>query len=322
MPPIIVIAGPTASGKSKLAVEMAAALGGGVVNADSMQVYRELRVLTARPGPEDEQRAPHRLYGVLPAWERCSAARWREMALAALGEGAARPAVVCGGTGFYIEALLHGLSDMPETAPGVEAAARARRETLGAAGFHREVAARDPELARRVPPGDRQRLLRAWALFEATGRPLSEWQAGPRPAPLSAWTVLLDPPRERLNARIEERFRTMLASGALEEADRLRGLDPDLPAMKALGLPELHAHLAGKIALDEAESRAVHATRRFAKRQRTWFRNRLRPDAVFRQDYSPELPAAAMAALPQDIRGPRQPAGKPFPRRRIGPPAC
>ncbi len=303
MRPIIVIAGPTASGKSKLALDMAAALGGSIVNADSMQVYRELRILAARPGPEDEGRVPHRLYGVLPAWERCSAARWRAMALDALSERVPGPAVVCGGTGFYIEALLHGLSDMPETAPGIEAAARARREALGAEGFHREVAARDPDLARRVPPGDRQRLLRAWAVFEATGAPLSDWQARPRPAPLSAWTLLLDPPRERLNARIEARFRAMLAAGALEEADRLRGLDPDLPAMKALGLRELHAHLAGETALDEAERRAVLATRRFAKRQRTWFRNRFHADAVFRQDYSPDLPAAAMAAMPAGFPG-------------------
>ena len=302
MPPIIVIAGPTASGKSKLALEMAAALGGAVVNADSMQVYRELRVLTARPGPAEEERAPHRLYGVIPAWERCSAARWREMALTALAGGEARPAILCGGTGFYIEALLHGLSDMPDTAHGIEAAARARREALGAEDFHREVAARDPELARRVPPGDRQRLLRAWAVFEATGRPLSEWQAGPRPAPLSAWTILLDPPRERLQARIEARFRAMLAAGALAEAERLRGLDPDLPAMKALGLPELHAHLAGEIALEEAEKRAVFTTRRFARRQRTWFRNRFRADTVFRQDWSPDLLSAAMRTLPVRFR--------------------
>ena len=302
MPPIIVIAGPTASGKSKLALEMAAALGGAVVNADSMQVYRELRILTARPGPAEEERAPHRLYGVLPAWERCSAARWREMALAALAGEEARPAILCGGTGFYIEALLHGLSDMPDTAPGIEAAARARREALGTEGFHREVAARDPELARRVPPGDRQRLLRAWAVFEATGTPLSDWQARPRPEPLPAWTILLDPPRERLRARIEARFRAMLAAGALEEADRLRGLDPDLPAMKALGLPELHAHLAGETALEEAEKRAVFATRRFAKRQRTWFRNRLRADAVFREDRPSDLLAAAMRALPVRFR--------------------
>ena len=303
-PPIIVIAGPTASGKSKLALEIAAALGGSVVNADSMQVYRELRILTARPGPEDEERVPHRLYGVLPAWERCSAARWREMALSVLSEPDAGPVIVCGGTGFYIEALLHGLSDLPETAPGVEAAALARREALGAEGFHREVAARDPELARRVPPGDRQRLLRAWAVFEATGTPLTDWQARPRPAPLRAWTVLLDPPRERLHARIEERFHAMLAHGALEEAERLRGLDPDLPAMKALGLPALHAYLAGEIALEEAQNRAVLATRRFAKRQQTWFRNRLRADTTFRQDYSPALPAAALAGLPEGIRGP------------------
>ena len=302
MPPIIVIAGPTASGKSKLALEMAAALGGAVVNADSMQVYRELRILTARPGPAEEDRAPHRLYGVLPAWERCSAARWRGMALGVLAEPDAAPAVICGGTGFYIEALLHGLSDMPDTAPGIEAAARARREALGAEGFHREVAARDPELARRVPPGDRQRLLRAWAVFEATGTPLSDWQARPRPEPLPAWTILLDPPRERLRARIEARFRAMLAAGALEEADRLRGLDPDLPAMKALGLPELHAHLAGETALDEAERRAVFATRRFAKRQRTWFRNRFNADAVFRQDRPSDLLAAAMQALPGRFR--------------------
>ena len=304
MPPIIVIAGPTASGKSKLALEIAAALGGRIVNADSMQVYRELRVLTARPGPEDEGRIPHRLYGVLPAWERCSAARWRGMALKTLSEPGTGPAVVCGGTGLYIEALLYGLSDMPETAPEFEAAARLRREMLGVEGFHREVAARDPDLARRVPPGDRQRLLRAWAVFEATGTPLTDWQARPRPEPLRAWTVLLDPPRERLHARIEERFHGMLASGAIGEADRLRGLDPDLPAMKALGLPELHACLAGEISLDEARRRTVSATRRFAKRQRTWFRNRLRADAVFPQDYSPALFDAAKAGLPERVRGP------------------
>ena len=304
MPPIIVIAGPTASGKSKLALEIAAALGGRVVNADSMQVYRELRVLNARPGRDDEARVPHRLYGVLSAWERCSAARWREMALGTLREPDGGPAIFCGGTGFYVEALLHGLSDMPEVAPGFEAMARSRHETLGAEGFHREVAARDPDLARRVPPGDRQRLRRAWAVFEATGTPLTDWQARPRSEPLRAWTVLLDPPRERLHARIEERFHAMLTSGAVEEADRLRGLDPDLPAMKALGLPELHACLAGEIALDEAKRRAVFATRRFAKRQRTWFRNRLRADAVFREDYSPALFAAAMAGLPEAVRSP------------------
>ena len=283
---------------------MAAALGGRVVNADSMQVYRELRVLNARPGRDDEARVPHRLYGVLSAWERCSAARWREMALGTLREPVGGPAIFCGGTGFYVEALLHGLSDMPEVAPGFEAMARSRHETLGAEGFHREVAARDPDLARRVPPGDRQRLRRAWAVFEATGTPLTDWQARPRPEPLRAWTVLLDPPRERLHARIEERFLAMLTSGAVEEADRLRGLDPDLPAMKALGLPELHACLAGEIALDEAKRRAVFATRRFAKRQRTWFRNRLRADVVFREDYSPALFAAAMAGRPEAARGP------------------
>ncbi len=283
---------------------MAAALGGRVVNADSMQVYRELRVLNARPGRDDEARVPHRLYGVLSAWERCSAARWREMALRTLREPDGGPAIFCGGTGFYVEALLHGLSDMPEVAPGFEAMARSRHETLGAEGFHREVAARDPDLARRVPPGDRQRLRRAWAVFEATGTPLTDWQARPRPEPLRAWTVLLDPPRERLHARIEERFHAMLTSGAVEEADRLRGLDPDLPAMKALGLPELHACLAGKITLDEAKRRAVFATRRFAKRQRTWFRNRLRADAVFREDYSPALFAAAIASWPEAARGP------------------
>ena len=283
---------------------MAAALGGRVVNADSMQVYRELRVLNARPGRDDEARVPHRLYGVLSAWERCSAARWREMALGTLREPDGGPAIFCGGTGFYVEALLHGLSDMPEVAPGFEAMARSRHETLGADDFHSEVAARDPDLARRVPPGDRQRLRRAWAVFEATGTPLTDWQARPRPEPLRAWTVLLDPPRERLHARIEERFHAMLTSGAVEEADRLRGLDPDLPAMKALGLPELHACLAGEIALDEAKRRAVFATRRFAKRQRTWFRNRLRADAVFREDYSPALFAAAIAGLPEAVRSP------------------
>ena len=274
-----------------------------MVNADALQVYRELRVLTARPGPADEARAPHRLYGVLSARERCSAARWRGLAVAEAERPEAGPAVFCGGTGFYLEALLRGLSALPETPPEVEAAGRARLAELGAGAFHREVAARDPALARRVPAGDRQRLLRAWTVFEATGRPLSQWQADPREPGLPARTVLLDPPRERLRERIGARFRAMLAEGALEEAARLRDLDPALPAAKALGLRELQAHLDGELTLAEAEARAVAATGRFAKRQQTWFRHRFPADIAFEEEPNPALAEGLLAQLGIAARG-------------------
>lgn len=282
--PVVVIGGPTASGKSALAIALAEEFGGTIINADSMQVYRELRVLTARPGPADLARVPHRLYGMLGAEERCSAARWRELALAeiAASRRAGRLPVLVGGTGLYIRALLEGLSPIPEIAAEIRAAAVARMEALGAPAFHAALAARDPETAARLKPQDRQRLIRAWEVLEGTGRPLAAWQREPpRPRPgepaLAPVSIVLEPPRPALYAACDARFLQMLRDGAMEEAAALArlGLDPGLPAMKAVGVPQLLDHLRGATDLATAIAAAQQATRRYAKRQMTWFRHQL-----------------------------------------------
>ena len=298
-PPLIVIAGPTASGKSGLALELARRIDGTIINADSMQVYRELRILTARPSAAEEAAVPHRVYGVLPARERSSVAHWLGLAEEAAAEG--RPAILCGGTGFYIEAFLSGLSEMPDIPSDIRRRAAARRAEVGAESFHAEVAVRDPALAARVPPGDRQRLLRAWAMLETTGRPLSAWRTGPSAGPKTAFRILFDPPREALRDRIAERFRGMIRRGALDEVRPLRDLDPELPAMKALGVRELLAHLDGAIGIDEAQTLAVGATRRFAKRQRTWFSHRFRPDLTLTAGPSSDMVGDILARLSEPV---------------------
>jgi len=282
--PVVVIGGPTASGKSAVALAVAEEFGGTVINADSMQVYRELAILTARPGPSDLVRAPHRLYGILGAAERCSAARWRSLALAeiAASHRDRKLPVVVGGTGLYLRALLDGLSPIPEVPAAIRAAALARLAALGAPGFHAELAGRDPVTAARLQPGDRQRLVRAWEVLEATGRSLADWQReAPRPGAdepaLAPLTIVLEPPRLALYAACDARLARMVADGALEEVAALGrlGLDPALPAMKAVGVPELLAHLRGESELAPALAAAQQATRRYAKRQTTWFRHQL-----------------------------------------------
>ncbi|MFQ5562112.1 MAG: tRNA (adenosine(37)-N6)-dimethylallyltransferase MiaA [Parvularculaceae bacterium] len=268
------IAGPTASGKSAAALALAEEFGGEIVNADAMQVYRDLRILTARPSKEEDTRIPHHLFGWLDGAERCSAGRWARAAADVIA-GRRRPTFVVGGTGLYFRALEDGLSPIPQTPDAVRAAARARLEALGPEAFQREVVSRDPDMAR-LNIGDVQRLLRAWEVHEATGRPLSAFQAEPR-TPLIAppvARVVIEPPREALYAACEARFDRMMEEGALEEARTLatRGLDHGLPVMKALGAAELMAHLRGEMTIEEAVDRARRNTRRFAKRQRTWFR--------------------------------------------------
>jgi tRNA dimethylallyltransferase len=289
--PLIVIGGPTASGKSGLALDAAEAVGGTVINADSMQVYRDLRILTARPGPEEEARAPHRLYGVLDAAELCSAARWRAMALAEI-EAAAVPIVV-GGTGLYIRALLEGLAPVPEIPDAIRAEARALHRALGGAAFRARLAERDPEAAARLPSGDTQRLVRAWEVVLATGRPLAEWQrAQPRPAPAGpVLALVLLPPRAPLYETCNRRLEAMLAAGALDEVRRLRArdLDPALPVMKALGVAAFARHLGGEITLEAALRLAQAATRQYAKRQTTWFRHQLPGARRFDAQYSEKL---------------------------------
>ena len=278
-PPAIVIAGPTAAGKSALALRLAQELGGAVINADSMQVYRDLRILTARPSETDEAAAPHRLYGYVDGAERYSAIRWRADAVAAVEEVYAegKIPVVAGGTGFYIEALIQGLSPVPDVPEETLLAMVARAETDGLASIFEAVQACDAALAARVRPTDRQRLIRALAVFEATGKPLSAWQAMPaEPPPFATVGFWLNPPRDRLYARCDARLAAMVAQGALDEVAALtgRGLEPSLPVMKALGVAELAAAARGEIPAGEAVAAAQQATRRFAKRQLTWFRNR------------------------------------------------
>ena len=295
--PALVIAGPTASGKSALALALAEEFGGTVVNADSMQVYGILRVLTARPSPADEARAPHRLYGVLDPAEACSAARWRDLAAAALAEAwqAGRLPVVVGGTGLYLRALTEGLSPIPEIPADTRAAARELLARIGNAAFHAELARLDPVMAARLDAGNSQRLARAWEVRVATGRSLAEWQAEPPRGGVAAdWLALtLMPPRDALHAACDGRFRRMVDTGALADVEALlaRRLDPALPAMKALGVPELAAHLAGSLGLDEATARAAQATRHYAKRQLTWFRHQMPAAQPIAEQFSESLPA-------------------------------
>jgi tRNA dimethylallyltransferase len=274
----LIVAGPTASGKSALALALAERLGGTVINADSMQVYRELRILTARPSTAEEATVPHALYGVRAAAEPGSAAWWREAALAAMeaASAAGRVPLLCGGTGLYFSSLINGLSPIPAVTAEARAEARGLLKDLGPAALHTRLEAVDPTTAGRLRPTDSQRVARAWEVWRSSGRGLAAWQAA-RGAP-AAWifrAVLLDPSREALREAIDGRFAAMLAAGALAEARALLdlGLDPALPAMRAHGVPELAAHLRGAISIEEAARRARLVTGQYAKRQATWFRH-------------------------------------------------
>ncbi len=275
---IIFIAGPTAVGKSGAALALGERLGGEIVNADALQVYGDLRVVSARPAGSDEARIPHHLYGVIDGAERCSAGRWARMAAPMIEEICARgrAAIIVGGTGLYFRALEDGLSPIPEISPDIRELAKNRREALGPDGFRDEVIARDAAMTR-LPAGDAQRLIRAWEVFEATGQKLSDFQAQPRTPMIAspAQRLIIEPSRATLYGQCDARAAAMMSDGAIEEVDRLRerGLDAGLPVMKALGVPEISAFLTG--ALDQAACLAAlqQSTRRFAKRQLTWFRN-------------------------------------------------
>jgi tRNA dimethylallyltransferase len=277
--PVWLIAGPTASGKSALALALAEAIGGEILNADSMQVYRDLEILTARPGAEDLARAPHQLYGVADGGETWSTGIWLRACLAELARlrGAGKPAIIVGGTGLYFRALTIGLAEAPEVPAEAREEARSDYVQLGEAAFREALRALDPAAAERIAPGDRQRLVRAMEVARGTHRPLTDWNADTRPALApGAWRgLVLEPPRPALYARIDVRVEAMLAAGALDEVARLaaRGLDPDLPLMKAVGVRPLLAHLAGELSLADAIAQTQMDTRRYAKRQSTWFRN-------------------------------------------------
>jgi tRNA dimethylallyltransferase len=281
-PKAILIAGPTASGKSALALRIAERLGGVVINADSMQVYRDLRIITARPTLEDEARVPHRLYGHVDAAENYSVGRWCEDVRAALAEAEreGRMPILVGGTGLYFKALTQGLSAVPPTPPEIRTAVRARCDAEGAAVLHAELSRRDPAMAQRLRPGDRMRIARALEVLEATGRSLADWHRDGMPAildPDAALKIFLVPARAELHRRIDARFDAMLAAGALDEVRALaaRNLDPMLPAMKAHGVPWLRRHLAGEITLSAATVGGKADTWRYTKRQLTWFRHQM-----------------------------------------------
>jgi tRNA dimethylallyltransferase len=279
LPFALIVAGPTASGKSALAIDLAERLGGTIINADSMQVYSELRVLTARPTPEDEARVPHRLYGIRPAAEAGSVAWWRATALTEMD--AARTAghvpILTGGTGLYFASLTDGLAEIPD--PGSHAREEARRLLAegGPAALHASLAKVDPATAARLRPADSQRIARAWEVWRGTGTGLAAWQG--RRGPAAPWrftAIRLDPPRDTLRTAIATRFATMLEQGALAEVQSLlaQDLDTSLPAMRAHGVPELSAHLRGDISLEEAGRRTELVTGQYTKRQATWFRHR------------------------------------------------
>ena len=281
-PGIILIAGPTASGKSALALALAEQYGGTIINANSMQVYRDLRIITARPTAAEEERAPHRLYGHVDAGENFSVGRWCREAAAALAAARrdASHAIIVGGTGLYFSALTRGLAAVPAIPATVRAEVRERLARDGAPALHAELSRRDPAAAARLTPGDRTRVTRALEVVLATGRPLKDWQDDEAPAILDisrAAKIFLMPDREELLRRIDARFDAMIAAGALEEVRALaaRRLDPELPAMKAHGVPWLIRHLKGEMTLTQAAVEAKRDTRQYTKRQATWFRNQL-----------------------------------------------
>jgi tRNA dimethylallyltransferase len=293
---VVVVAGPTCSGKSALALELAAAFGGTVINADSMQVYRELRIVTARPSPVDEARVPHRLYGVIPAAEACSAARWRDLALAAIevARGEGRLPILCGGTGLYLKALMEGLSPLPDVPAGVRKSVRERYAGTETEAIHAALAAADPSAAARLRATDRQRLLRALEVVEATGVSILEWQRRPPSGPppgVDFTTILLLPPRAAIYDACDARFRRMVTDGALDEVRTLRDLrlDPALSPMKALGVAELIAFLDGRSDLEDSIAAAQQATRNYVKRQYTWFSRQIVTDLSAKEIFSESL---------------------------------
>ncbi len=282
MPEAILIAGPTASGKSRLALELAREHDGLIVNADSMQVYGELSILTARPTTEDETEVPHRLYGHVTAATRYSVGRWLDDVGGILSQARrqGRTAIVVGGTGLYFKALTEGLAEVPPIPAEVRQQVLATTEGEASETLHRRLAEADPEDAAGIRPSDRSRILRAMEVFEATGRSLAAWRARPATPildPAKAERLILDPDRAILHERIARRAEAMIHHGAIEEARALAklGLSPDLPAMKAIGVRELLDHLAGKLSVDEALAGIKTETRRYAKRQATWFRHQM-----------------------------------------------
>lgn len=284
---IHVIAGPTASGKSALAIQKAQECNGVIINADALQVYNALPLLTAQPSPEDQTRAPHKLYGAIPPQEVCSATCWTKLAVQAIRDTLAenQTPILCGGTGLYLRTLMEGISPVPDVPPDVREKITARQRELGNPGFHAEFIKYDPVMGARLHPNDTQRLIRAWEVLEATGESLAIWQQQEPQPPVPEWrydVLILDPPRDVLYNRCNDRFLAMMDQGALEEVraydERIRqnAVLAEGGVTQALGFRPLQAYLHGIITREEAISLAQTDTRQYAKRQVTWLKNQVK----------------------------------------------
>ena len=294
---VIVVTGPTASGKSALALALAERRNGVVINADAMQTYDAFPILTAQPSAVERARAPHVLYGLLPLSETLSAARWRTLAEVEIGRAHAEGCIpiLCGGSGLYLRTLMQGIAPIPDAPAELRQQANVDWQTMGADAFRARLAEKDPTIVGRLKPGDRQRHVRAWEVWRATGRPLSTWQAvEAKPAPWRFTSLLLAPERGWLRDRIERRFDAMLAEGVLAEARAVfdGNPDPQWPGLKAHGAPELFRHFRGELSLADARRIAIDHTRQYAKRQMTWFRHQMAPDLVLDPEADPGLTAA------------------------------
>ncbi len=294
-PRAIIVAGPTAAGKSALGLAIAEEFNGTIINTDSQQRYADLRILTSRPSQADEARFPHKLFGDLGPGEAGSAAEWATKAAVEISAAAAagRLPILVGGTGLYFRALMEGLSDIPEVPMAVRQEARALLDDIGNVAFHAVLAARDPVTAARLNPGDSQRMLRAWEVLEATGKPLAAWQETPGKPPLAAryFSVVVMPPRAELYGACDARFLAMVEGGGVAEVRALmaRGIALDAGAGKALGVADLAAYVRGEVDLKTATTRAQTATRQYAKRQMTWFRNQFNANFLVNEQLSERL---------------------------------
>ncbi|MDP2698353.1 tRNA (adenosine(37)-N6)-dimethylallyltransferase MiaA [Thalassospira sp.] len=294
--PVLIVAGPTASGKSALALDLAGHFDGVIINADSMQVYKELCVLSARPDATETARAPHRLYGVLSGREACSAGKWRDMALAEITEChvQGKLPIITGGTGMYLNALLNGIAPIPDVPAAIRDEVTADLATLGHTAFFEKLQSRDPETATTLDPANTQRLIRAAEVLAATGKGLAAWHREPilpPPPGMVFQSFCYMPPRDVLYARCDLRFNKMIEQGAIDEVRGLLalGLPETAPVMKAVGVREISAFLAGEITLDDACDMARRETRRYAKRQLTWFRHQLPGKITLDAQYSESL---------------------------------
>ena len=299
----VLIAGPTASGKSALALALAELADGVVINADSMQLYKDLHLLTARPDAADEARLPHRLYGVLDGATRASVASWLVMLAEVVRDvrNAGKLPIIVGGTGMYINAAINGIASIPDVPATIHHDAVERLAQIGGTAFRAELAELDPAMARRLFDGDSQRLVRAMGVVKATGRPLSDWQTDPHQGQLAGtpFSLAVMLPRAELYQRIDARFDQMITQGALDEVEALgaRQLDEGLPVMKALGVRELLSHVRGEMPLEQAIDLAKRDSRRYAKRQMTWIRNNFNPNYLAEEKYSESLSQRIFANL-------------------------